>query len=55
MEDTKGSKKLLLKLFVFAIELDFLTSSIVIAFYSFIVGSLFQFLYMMKVSATNLQ
>ncbi len=50
MEDSEGSKKLALELFiplcfdVFAIQLDILARSIAMALYSFVIGSFLQLL-----------
>ncbi len=52
MEDSKGSKKLALELFVllrldvFTIQPDLLTQSVATALYSFVIGSVLQLLYM---------
>ncbi len=59
MEDSKGSKELVLKLFVplrfdvLAIKPDLLAQSVATAFYSLIMGSFLQFLYVKKVLIAN--
>ena len=51
MEDLEGSKKLIFEFFVplcfdiFAIQPDFLVQSVATAFYSFVISSLLQLLY----------
>ncbi len=59
MEDLERSKKLALKLLVplrvdvFAIQLDLLAQNIATTFYSLVMGSFLQFLYMEKVLTIN--